>query len=214
MVATALGCSVVLTVLLGNLIADVDRTVRDADTVVKQTAKDLHDTSQNANAALIQLGLATYEVQAAAREQRKYWDATARDTQRTILSMQKLIDATDANLNDGLLPHAEDVIENAGNLEKTTQSDLIALNETITELTAAVEAGRRRLEDPKIDVAGANLVTASASTAAATASLASAAKDIQVKVHQATRPASFAIKVASALLSVGAKVGAILAGVK
>lgn len=117
-------------------------------------------------------------------------------------SLTALIQHTDSQINGTLLPQlAETVNQNDSRLTQLvedTDATVVAMGKTSTQATAAMTQATQTLADAgKIlgDPANQQTVKSVAAitqnTAEMTAHLNGAAADIQVKVHQMTRPASF-----------------------
>lgn len=205
------GAVIYLSVLSG-------RTIQQMNESVERIEKDLHGISQNTNAALIQIGLTTDEVRRAAIEQRRYWNETSKETTKTIASVHDLIEHTDRNINEGLLPDAASLVSethrNVVQIGESTDVALKSLDGTLEQLTVAAAAMTRQAENPDIQKTVAALASTTQNISVATENLSAASKDIRDRVHQMTKPASMAVRIGSTLLGVAAKVGALLAGVK
>lgn len=109
LVATVL-CLSAVTVATLLVLKDFDKLIVDADAAVRAEQKDLHGTSQNVNAILIQAGLAADQARLAALEQRQYWNRTAIETDKTVKAARKIIDRTGQQLNDETLPAVTDAV--------------------------------------------------------------------------------------------------------
>lgn len=216
------GVKVLLYLFLVILVITATRDAHELSEQSKLTMVNLDrrvsDTSQNVNAALIQLGLATDEVRRASIEQRRYWSDTAKETTRTIASVRSLVERTDVELNERILPETNALLVRTNGTLEEIRPRMVDLLDQGTRATSDLDVGvlllNKRLGDPKIDGALGNMVMASGNVAVATGALAEASKDVRERVHQATRPASFAVRVGSTLLGIGAKVGSILAGAR
>lgn len=197
-------CLVTITARVDRLLDHADAAVIEAKTATGQASNDLHGSVQNLNAILLQAGLATDEARRAATEQRKYWNLTAEQTDKTVRAFRQLVDRTDRQLNDTLLPNLSDQFEATS---ATAQASLSAVTQSADALTA-------RLNDPNITSLALHLDQTAANVEIATGHLANASADVEKKVHQLTKPASFAVRVGKALLGVAAQVGAMMGGLK
>lgn len=184
------------------LVDDTDAAVSEVRATAAQVGKDTHSTSQNLNAILLQGGLAADEARRAATEQRNYWNATAKQSDLTVRALRQLIDRTDRQLNDKLLP---EIALETEHISSSAQVSFQAAGHSADILT-------EQLNDPHILSLAAHLDQSSANIEEATKHLDAASADIEKKVHQMTKPASFALRVGKAILSVAAEVGSMMGG--
>ncbi len=199
----AVSVSLVLTLdKTARLLDHLDAAVIEIQNTTVQAGQELRATNQNVNAILLQTGLAADQARLAAAEQRQYWNATAKQTDLTVRAVRQLIDRTDRQLNDSLLPGVE---SNSTQVSAAAEVSLEALAHSADVLT-------KQLNDPHVASLAAHLDGSAQNVEETTAHLSAASADIEVKVHQMTRPASFALRVGKTLIGIGAQVGAMMGG--
>jgi methyl-accepting chemotaxis protein len=188
---------------------DLHRDLTAAAAALPRIERDVHGSVENLNAALIEISLTTDELRRAATEQRTYWAKTSQQTGKTVSALRLLIDRTDHSLNDETLPAIGLSV-----LNLNTRA-----GETLDEITQASHELEQRLADPAIAGTAAALQASAENATVATEHLAAtsehmdhATKDIEDKVHQMTRPPSWAKRVGMTILGVAADVGQIFAG--
>ena len=188
---------------------EAEQSLRDIDSAVKIQSGNLATDEA-------QLGLVLEHVDAAAIEQRAYWQKTSTDSDKTVKALRLTVDRAslllkhaDEQLNTSLLPDMD------RELVLTTHSAQMGID----SFSHASEVLAFDLDDPNISQLAAHLNEASAqlSTSAAhiadgTAHLDKATGDIEEAVHRLTRPPSLAKRIGMGLLDVGAKLGSIAAG--
>lgn len=163
-------------------------------------SEDLHGTSQNLNAVLIQAGLTSDEVRRAATEQRTYWAKNSVETHRLLSDLDSAAKHADAVIStNGWLLAGNQVrvgktLDQAKNLTEDLDRTVNHVNSDLyqqdTQITALVE----------------NLTKTAGHVEAASGSLQSASKDISDRVHDLTRPAKWYMSVGSMVLEKGAEV--------
>ena len=191
------------------------------------TIKDIHRT-------VLVIGGAAGEVQKASVEWRKASEQSQQISNGTLIVLQnaaratasltgatehldKMIQATDSNINLVLVPQlAAAVGDNSvqlGKLVADTDKTVLGIAQTSAQATAAMSQATQTLADagkilgdPANQQTVQNVQKITANTAETTAHLDAAAADIQVKVHQMTRPASFVRRMAEAVLTLAAPV--------
>lgn len=158
------------------LIASLNATFDDPRQGIKPTL-------QNVNAILLQAGLATGEVQGAAREQRAYWNTIGSNSSNLIADLDKAAKQADRTVDTVNL--AVNAITNA------TVSTLDSVPPTLVRANQGLEAATRTLNDtnlilesPTIPATQANIQTISSNAAHTSATIDSFATRI-------TKPASF-----------------------
>jgi hypothetical protein len=188
---------------------DADKTLRDLDEEVKVQSQNLAVDEQH-------LSLVLDQVQAAAVEQRVYWQKTSADSDKTVKALRIVVDRagllmkhTDERLNASLLP---DVDREVVFTSQTAQM-------SIGEIGQASEALTLQLNDPaiaqmaaRLDEAAESVALASKSTADGAEHLNKATADIEQAVHRLTRPPSLAKRIGTTVLGIGAQLGSIFAG--
>jgi hypothetical protein len=116
----------------------------------------------------------------------------------------------------GVLPTLQAAItgirEDVGGITKRADSALEAAKGTLDAGTTAIGTLNQRLADEHLASFMANMDKASAGFAQTSVHLAGATGDIETKVHQLTRPVSFAKNVGITILDIGSKIGSALAG--
>jgi hypothetical protein len=142
--------------------------------------------------------------------------ATATATLNTTsTSLTAFIAHTDDNVNAILIPQLSSALaaNNArlAQLEADTDQTVLALGATsknaadaMTQATQTLAAAGKVLGDPAIPRIIANTETASQNVASTSAHVDAASADIQTKVHEMTRPASFVKRLAEAVLTLAA----------
>jgi hypothetical protein len=170
--AVLIGAVIGLGAVISPLISELRQLVRDTDVTMIEARRDLHNSAQNTNAMLIQLGLASDEVRRAAQEQRTYWNKTSKETAETVTAVRSLVARTDANLNERLLPDTEEAVTRA-----STNFDLVAtdLDGALGQLQVATSTLALQIGDPAISQTVQSLQESAGNTAQATRSLALAA---------------------------------------
>lgn len=172
---------------------------------LQKVSDEIHGTSQNLNAVLIQLGLTADQARLASMEQRAYWRKNSLETHQVLASVKRTVD--DADLGLQVLVVAADKQLN-GTGEKL-QSSLLHLGNVADDMDRLMLHTDQTLYQagPSVQATLDNVQKTSASLAAASDSIAGASKDIEVKVHQLTRPAKWWMTVGGAILEKGAQVG-------
>jgi hypothetical protein len=136
------------------LLRDLHQGLADADRAIVQMSTDLHGTSQNANAALLQIGLTTDELRRAAGEQRLYWNQTSKQTEKTVAALRQLIDRTDKNLNDHAFPAVNALLKESNAWLNLTADDADKLtaagNATLDAATHSLDTLNQQIADPHI----------------------------------------------------------------
>ena len=189
-------------------------------------SKELRDTSteaRNASKSSQQATEQTIQVLKNLSQAGASLDVAAGNLSRTAASLTTLIRNTDHQVNAILLPSlANTVSQNDQRLTQLvtdTDATVVAMGKTSTQATAAMALATQDLADAgKILGDPANQETVRqtaifAKNAAETSEhLDATTADIQVKVHQMTRPASWAKTVGLTILSVGSDVANMLKG--
>lgn len=186
----------------------VSRLIDTANTVLSQTqqdlsklSSDLHGTSQNLNAVLIQAGLTADEARRAAMEQRRYWAKNSAETHEVLVKLKETVADVDQIARD-----VDVQVESNG---QTLQSSLDQIGRVANDTDQLVSKldSSLTLAQPQFQTTLDNLALTSQHISAASDSVQLASKDIQVKVHQLTRPAKWWMSVGEKVLSLGAQVG-------
>lgn len=190
-----------------------NQLLTSANTTLQTVQTDLHGTSQNLNAALIQIGLVSDETRRASMEQRVYWQKNSKETHTVLVSLNKTIiraDGTIADLDAEILKNGNEV----ATLLRSGQQTTHILSLAGLELGALVRHTDENMQtlNPNIQAAVKSLNESSDHVSHATDSLANASKDVEVKIHQLTRPASFAKSLGMTILDIGAKLGSVVTG--
>ena len=201
---------------LRNAARELQNTARDADAVVKETQRRVEDTSQNLNAALIQVGLATDEARRASVEQRQYWNRISRETIGLISDARTTVRQTGSDI-DGV---AADVHGFAGDLHGTAGdvhevagaavASLKGLAPLLEQGNRALGTANTLLADPDITRSIKGLVDSSQNVAATTANVEKISEDVQKRVHQLTQPKPLAKVILAWVLDTAYKVKAFL----
>jgi hypothetical protein len=213
--ALALLCLSVSTVVLSRdmhqLALDSSKTLRDIDDSVR---------TQNINLAQDEMHLDSVlqSIDAAANEQRAYWQKTSADSDKTVKALRLavdraslLLDHTDKQLNGALLPDfdrqlnmtAESAQLAFGSVGHATDALTFQINDLGPTLTSLGEGSAQLAK------AAAYLVSASGH---ANNILADGEKTADYYEKKLTTPLSFAHQLANGLLDVGSKAGNIVTG--
>jgi outer membrane translocation and assembly module TamA len=191
------------------------------------TLKDIHRT-------VLVIGGAAGELEKSSREWRAASAQSEEISKQTLVVLQNvgkatanldaaaaglntLIAHTDDSLNSVLVPQlAQTVAENdkrLAELVEDTDKTVLGIAQTSSQATAAMSQATQTLADagkilgdPANQQTVQNVQQITKNTAETTAHLDAAAADIQVKVHQMTRPASFVKRMAEAVLTLAAPV--------
>jgi len=172
-------------------LATVFTLQRVAEAVVEMRA-EVHGTSQNLNADLIQLGLTLDQVRQASLEERSYWQKTAKESAATVRAVRQLVDRTDRSLNDQLVPQASTSL---GNLDEQVGR----LGPAVEELAKLERDADRQVNQPAIDATLGHVEETTAHLAETTKHLDAASADAEKYVHRITKPVSTAKQVGLAI---------------
>jgi hypothetical protein len=135
----------------------------------------------------------------------------------TTASVTALIQHTDDSVNVVLVPQLSSTIkandDRLAQLVADTDQTMLAMGTTsknaadaMAQATRTLGAAGKIIGDPAIPRIMANTESASKNVSSTTAHIDAASADIQVKVHQMTRPASFVKRMAEAVLTLAAPV--------
>lgn len=211
--ATVFGTTAVLTITqyktLRSIIQESNRTVRLAGSAVgdfRDAAKEWKQASKQSE-AMTQQTLQTVKNLA---------DATAR-LNITAGSLNALIQHTDDSVNVSLAPQISQAIgennERLATLVADTDKTILAMGatsseaaKTMAQATSTLADAGKVIGDPAIPAILAKTNTTAQNVAETTAHLDAASADIQKKVHQMTKPASFFKQVAEDLFTLAAPV--------
>jgi hypothetical protein len=171
-------CLVSVSVAVCLLLWEARQTVIDADSLVLQEKLELHYTSQNVNAALLQIGLTTDEARRAAMEQRLYWNQLGK------LSVD-FLSRTDRNINDQLLPAAALLLTTTADSEQqlTASADI-----TLGNLGHSADVFTMRLNDSRLDEMVTNWNETSLHVVGMTANAELVTDDAEHEVHKLVYP--------------------------
>lgn len=169
-----------ITSRVNRLLDDTDAAVTEIRVATVQTNKEIQSTSQNVNALLIQSGLVADEARRAATEQRQYWNLTAKQTDLTVRAFRQLIDRTDRQLNDKLLP---DLTAQTDSFSASAQASLAASTQAIGTLNS-------RLADPQISLLLGSLGVSAKHLADISANADAMSGDMKLAVHRLAKPPS------------------------
>ena len=196
--------TIVLTRDTHRIALDADATLRDIDTITKAQSLNLSQDE-------IHLGLVLDQVNQAAAEQRAYWQKTSADSDKTVKALRLtvdraalLLDHTDKQLNGSLLP---DVDRQFNLTAESAQA-------SFSSLTHAGDALTFQIDD--LQPIFANLATASENVASGTGHadkiLLDGEKTANYYEKKLTTPATFAQKLAGAVLSYGSEARILFVG--
>jgi ABC-type transporter Mla subunit MlaD len=195
----------------------VNSTLSQTQQDLAQLSDDLHGTSQNLNAALIQIGLTSDQARLAAMEQRAYWAKNSAETHVLLTTLNTTVEHADGMLVAIGMDADRQVVANGQMLSE----DLFQMKRGLTEATGTIADLDKVVKraDTSMTAAGPdmqatlnNLAKTSANVNDATKSISLASKDIQVKVHQLTSPVKWWMTVGKAVISMGADAGSYIAG--
>ena len=186
-----------------------DKTLLDLDETIKTQNMNLASDELHLDLVIDHLDGTITQLNAAAAEQRAYWQKTSADSDKTVKALRLVVDRaglllkhTDEQLNTSLLPALN------RNVDLTSSNAQLSL----ASFTHAGDALTLQLDDPAIAQMATHLNDASAHVAESSAHLEKATADIEQAVHRLTRPPSLAKRIGLGLLDVGAKLGSIAAG--
>jgi hypothetical protein len=142
-------------------------------------------------------------------------ESTSR-TNQNLAALHDFIEHTDRSLNVGLVPRAEQAIDQ----QSRSLTDLsVAARQSFEKMAPALQdasdasASLARLsEDPALLDTLRQTQAAATNVARTTANLADTTADIRDAVHRQTRPANWAIRVGGYALDLAAKIGSLAAG--
>lgn len=183
---------------------DADSTMRHVDGVASEAEKQLQADDA-------QIGTLLASIDAAANEQRAYWQKTSADSDKTVKALRLTVDRaalllkhTDEQLNSSFLPDAE------RQLQLTTES----AQASFASLTHASDALTFQIDD--LQPIFANLDTASANVASGTGHadkiLGDGEKTADYYEKKLTTPATFARKLADFVLQSGSEARILFVG--
>lgn len=183
--------------------------LHDLDDSIKIQSVNLAADEQHLSLVMDRLDGTIDQLNAAAIEQRAYWQKTSADSDKTVKALRVtvdraslLLDHTDKQLNSFLLP----------DLDRSVDLTSAEAQLSLASFTHAGDALTWQLDDPAISSLAQNLNEASAHVAESSAHLERTTADIEQAVHRVTRPPSLAKRIGMGLLDVGAKLGSIAAG--
>lgn len=187
------------------LLFRLNTTLSQTQADIQQASEELHGTSQNLNAFLIQAGLTADEARRAAIEQRAYWRRNSAETHEVLINANKLL----VNLDKVAVVDGMELYDVIGKTGEGLNQNLTSLNHSILTIGNAADDLDRVLlhSDQMLYQSGDQVQQTMQNVSDATKSLANASKDVEVKVHQLTRPAKWWMSVGGAVLSTGAQVG-------
>ena len=184
---------------------------------LSKLSDDLHGTSQNLNALLIQAGLTADQARLAAQEQRAYWAKNSLETHKLLTHADEMVKHLDQiSVIVGMDLH-EQVSRNGAGLT----ANLVDLQTGIRNISNAADDLDRTVlhlnssmyqADPFVTATLTNLNVTSANISSTSENVAATSKDIRDKVHQLTRPAKWYMAVGGMVLETGAKIGSWVAG--
>lgn len=162
-------------------LGEAKQVMAHADALILQEQKEFHDTAQNVNAILLQGGLAAYQAQMAAREQRAYWNTLGKQSEQFLLGLQYNIN----DPKDGFLPNSRHAIMaltlDAHDELTAMQGATEAVHSATDSLTLDFDSLHARIDDPRIDEILGNLQSTSFEIAGTTA-------DVHTEIHKFVFP--------------------------
>jgi len=186
-----------------------DTTLRDLDDELKVQGSNLAIDEQHLEQVLSGVDVAVGQFNAAAAEQRAYWQKTSADSDKTVKALRLTIDRfglfvshSDASLNSFVLPDLD--------LQMRLASEQAQLS--LASFGHAGDVLAFQLDDPAISDLAKNLDQSAATLTETSAHLEKTTADIEQAVHRLTRPPSLAKRIGMGILDVGAKLGSMAAG--
>jgi hypothetical protein len=174
-----------LLVTLGMLALQARNTLRQADALMSDATTRLDDTSRNANAILIQAGLAADQARLVSIEQRR---------QLSAISKRALV----------LLDHADNLLVTAtGTVDKLgvdTDASLKEIPQVMRDLDASIKTFNETAADPNIKKTLANVASTTQHTSETMAHVEKAADGVQKRVDQMLKPVSLLRRTGEAAL--------------
>lgn len=206
---SAILCMVVVSGVVVRIGEKVSKAVSDVDAAAIQAKSDVHENSLQISDVLIKVQSTAQVIQDAAVENRKYYDKAAKDSAKTVDALRLLIDRTNQQLNDGVLPEAKTSIA-----EFSAHSDetLDALTASSKSLGNAADSLNKTVSDPHILETFKHIDVASLQLSQTAGHLNNIAAMGEIEVRRLTRPASLGKQIVYGTLSTAAKVGSVFAG--
>ncbi len=193
------------------LIRDADKAVQDADAVLQVQSADLSADEMHLDLVLTHLDATVSELDAASIEQRAYWQKTSVDSDKTVKALRLavdrvslLVDHTDKNLNEVLLP---DFDRETVLTSQSAQAAFASVGHAGDEVAFSIDDLPPIFENLREGTAQLSLASAHANNI-----LANGEKTAVYYEKKLTTPASFAKRTAEALLDIGSKLGNIMVG--
>jgi len=209
--ASAIICMLSIAGFFMDATVQENRLLGNADAAVQQIQADAHENSLQISDVLIKFQSTAQVIQDAATENRKYYDKAAKDSAKTVDALRLLIDRTDRQINDGVLPQAQKAI---GEFSAHSTETLDALTTSSKSLGNAADSLNRVVSDPHILETVDNVDRATRSLSQTSAHLDNISAMGELEVKRLTMPASLAKRIAFGTLSTAAKVGSAFAGFK
>lgn len=164
-------CMITMTVLTVAFVARLDELVRVSTVQVNTLGRFINEdprgikgTFSNANAILVQTGLAMDELRRASKKQSAYWDKTGEDITGTIKLANELITTTSgaastldkmiARVGDGPIAESTAALRDVRSLIKSTEN---SVNATVTETNLAIAESRKLLINANAIMAASKL---------------------------------------------------------
>ena len=176
---------------------ELRNAVKDSDALVLEAHTRLVGTSQNLNAILIQVGLASDEARRAAIEQRAYWSKNSQEMTglltdaRTVLSsVQKTTEDVDLKLDE---------------ITQSTTSALDAIPPTLEQSRTTMAAATNSLNAATVLISDPNIPSTLKHIDATAGHIEGASAAIEVRVKQLTKPASLIKQIFTFILDAGSK---------
>jgi septal ring factor EnvC (AmiA/AmiB activator) len=137
-------------------------------------------------------------------------------TNQDLAALHDLIEHTDVSLNVGMVPLAEQAIDqqsrSLSDLSMAAQRSFENLAPVLRDASDAGANLARLSEDPALLDTLRQTQAAATNVARTTANLADTTADIREAVHRQTRPANWAIRVGGYALDLASKIGSLAAG--
>jgi uncharacterized protein YoxC len=182
--------------------AQTVKTLDDVSSNTKKLAQSVEDLKQMTNAALYQIGDASHEVAETAREQKKYWDATGK---QTVLAMQNLnkvliqLQVTAKDVDSSQIQIADSASKSLVEIQNTLQST----QKTLEASTKTVESMDRVISDPAIAQTLAHVNQTSAN-------IQDTSKSVSELVARLSKPKGFFKSLVTLILDAGSKISTIV----
>jgi hypothetical protein len=207
----AIFCMFVVTGVIVEIGERCVKAVSDVDAVAVQAKSDAHETQLQVQDVLIKVSSTVQVMQDAATENRKYYDKAAKDSTKTVDALRLLIDRTNQQLNDGVLPQAQKAIVQ---FSAHSNETLDALTNSLKSLGNATDSLNKTFSDPRIPETFAHIDLMALKFSEIAGHLDNISAMGEVEVKRLTKPASLGKQIVFGGLTVAGKLGSAFSGFK